>query len=122
MQITLTPLDASRPDEQVVLGDLPVTIGRGHEACLRLLDPSVSRKHCEIDELEGRAVVRDLGSTNGTFVNGYGIRSEELLMPEDTLRVGRTRFLVAYSPAVSVMCKTSDLSAPASEDAAACTR
>src|SRR5581483_11525883 len=46
---------------------LPSIIGRGSETDLRVNHPSVSRKHCEISELEGALVVRDLGSTNGTF-------------------------------------------------------
>ena len=45
-------------------------IGRSEESDVFLVDPSVSRNHAEIDVDTRGALVRDLGSTNGTFVNG----------------------------------------------------
>lgn len=96
LRITLIPLNESGMEEPVGL-DLPATIGRGREAEVRLDDPFVSRIHCQVYELEGKAVVRDLHSKNGTFVNGHAI-TETIVMPEELLRVGGTRFLVAYAP------------------------
>jgi hypothetical protein len=48
-------------------------IGRGTDADLRLDDPGVSRRHCAVDLRDGFPTVRDLGSTNGTFVDGRRI-------------------------------------------------
>ena len=65
-------------------------IGRGEESEIVLLDPSVSRAHAVVEVTAGVAVVRDLGSTNGTFVNGRRVASESL-HDGDELRLGNTR-------------------------------
>ena len=53
--------------------ELPTTIGRGREAKLTLALPLVSRLHCEIYKDDGQVFIRDLGSTNGTGVEGQKI-------------------------------------------------
>lgn len=65
-------------------------IGRGDENEVVLADPSVSRAHALLDTGETSPVVRDLGSTNGTFVNGRRIRTQEL-RDGDELTFGNTR-------------------------------
>jgi pSer/pThr/pTyr-binding forkhead associated (FHA) protein len=50
-----------------------VTIGRGSQADIQLSDAAISRKHCVIEISAEQAVLRDLGSTNGTFVSGQRI-------------------------------------------------
>lgn len=61
--------------------DQPLTIGRDHECSIVIEDPLISRHHCEIYYAGGELRVRDLGSSNSTFVNGHPIK-------EKTLRVG----------------------------------
>lgn len=65
-------------------------LGRGSEADIVIDDPGVSRQHAEIRVDGGSAVLRDLGSTNGTFVDGE--RAGTLpLVDGSTITVGRTR-------------------------------
>ncbi len=53
-------------------------LGRGDSAALRLLDDGISREHAAIERDGGKMVLRDLGSTNGTFCNGVRIDKREL--------------------------------------------
>lgn len=65
-------------------------IGRSEEGEIVLLDPSVSRAHALVEVVAGEAIVRDLGSTNGSFLNGRRIDAESL-RDGDELRFGNTR-------------------------------
>ena len=66
-----------------------ITIGRLPECAIVLDDPNVSRRHAQVRR-EGDAVfVVDLGSTNGTRVNGVLVR-EHRLVPGDMITVGTT--------------------------------
>src|SRR5215471_8587867 len=67
-----------------------VVIGTQKPAELLLTDPKVSRLHCEIALHEGRAIVRDEGSTNGTSVDGVVVHVAEL-RDGQTLALGDTR-------------------------------
>jgi pSer/pThr/pTyr-binding forkhead associated (FHA) protein len=64
-------------------------IGRSEECDVFLVDPSVSRTHAIVEIVAGEPKVRDLGSTNGTFVNGARIESSAL-RSGDELRFGNT--------------------------------
>jgi transcriptional regulator with GAF, ATPase, and Fis domain len=64
-------------------------IGTDASADLRLSDPTVSRTHCEIVLADGRVVIRDLGSRNGTFVNGVSVVCAHVTNGS-VVRVGRT--------------------------------
>jgi hypothetical protein len=68
-------------------------VGRGDEADVQLLDPAVSRSHAVIDVDDGHATVRDLGSTNGTYVNGKRVATATL-MPGDVVTLGKTNLRV----------------------------
>jgi len=63
-------------------------IGRGSEADLRLVHPSISRKHAAITREGDQFFVRDFGSQNGTFVNQLRSPQEMELFPGDELAVG----------------------------------
>lgn len=63
------------------------TIGRASDAQLSIPSPRVSRAHAEVGWRDGRAVLRDLGSQNGTTVNGVRI-SEHVLADGDELAIG----------------------------------
>jgi hypothetical protein len=77
--------------ERFVLGDTIVTIGRLPESVLVLEDPNVSRQHAEIRPSGNGFVLADLGSTNGSKVNGIKV-SERVLQDGDELTFGSTSF------------------------------
>ena len=67
------------------------TVGRGPESGVRIdADDFASARHARIDPRPDGVWVADLGSTNGTFVNGARVTTERLLQPGDVLRVGQT--------------------------------
>jgi eukaryotic-like serine/threonine-protein kinase len=74
MQVILTGTEGGlRGREFAFAGQEEVVIGRSAVCSLRLDDQSVSRRHCLLDVAGEWAWVRDLGSLNGTFVNGQDI-------------------------------------------------
>ena len=82
-------------DGQQYLLTGPVTVlGRGGDADIILEDTGVSRHHLEL-RLEGGALIAtDLGSTNGTFVDGERIRTPLALQDRSLVKIGRTRLTV----------------------------
>ena len=75
---------------RVPIGEDPVSIGRLPECDIVLSDANVSRRHAEVRRRGNDFVVVDLGSTNGTRVNGAGIR-ERQLTDGDEITLGGTR-------------------------------
>jgi pSer/pThr/pTyr-binding forkhead associated (FHA) protein len=78
---------------------LPAVVGRSRESDVHLPHPLVSRRHCEIRERNGRIVVRDLGSLNGTFIGSERVE-EAILQPGELLTVGTVTFRAIYEPSV----------------------
>jgi hypothetical protein len=76
--------------ERVILADKPVIIGRLPDCDVTLSDPNVSRRHAEVRPFGTGFLVVDLGSTNGTRVNGKTV-SEHQLEDGDSITVGATR-------------------------------
>ncbi len=72
---------------EFALGGEPVVIGRDPEADLTIADEKASRRHCVIEPADDAYRVRDLGSKNGTFVNGARVDTAPL-SPGDRIRVG----------------------------------
>jgi DNA-binding NtrC family response regulator/pSer/pThr/pTyr-binding forkhead associated (FHA) protein len=70
-------------------------LGRGATADLQLVDGKVSREHCRIDATGARAMIEDLGSQNGTYVNGEVINRPTPIAEGDEIMVGDTLLLVA---------------------------
>lgn len=68
-----------------------VTLGRSEESDIFLVDPSVSRNHAEIDMDPRGPLVRDLESTNGTFVNGERVDGSKRAHSGDVLTFGNTQ-------------------------------
>jgi len=76
--------------DRVPLGEQTITIGRLPESTIVLADPNVSRNHGEVRPRGNGFVVVDLGSTNGTRVNGIRIGEQELV-DGDEVMFGNTR-------------------------------
>ncbi len=68
------------------------TLGRHPNNTVQILDRIVSKEHCHIDLVDGRWMLRDLGSLNGSFVNGERI-TERVLSPGDEISIGSTRIV-----------------------------
>jgi predicted component of type VI protein secretion system len=93
MQISLMMVTADGKSKEAQVKGLPATIGREEGCKLRVPVANVSRKHCELYESDDELLVRDLGSSNGTYVNGAKIKQTELA-PGDVLTVGPVVFVV----------------------------
>ncbi len=72
-----------------------VTLGRHPHSDIFLDDISVSRRHAEVRRLGSRYVVRDVGSLNGTYVQGQRVDEHELLDGE-VLQIGRYKMIFAH--------------------------
>lgn len=80
-----------------VMCDRPITIGRDERADLTLSDGSISRAHCMVDRFEGGYLLVDLGSTNGTSLNGERVEDRVPLQPGDKIFIGASVIRFAYS-------------------------
>jgi pSer/pThr/pTyr-binding forkhead associated (FHA) protein len=81
------------------------SIGRGSDCWIRIKSSQVSRKHCELLETDGTLSVRDLGSANGTWVNGKRIETQHRLKPGDELTVGGVSFRIATQGEIAPTAK-----------------
>ena len=86
------------PGTRHELGNGRNVIGRGTEADIRLPDTGVSRKHVDVVLEGGVATVEDLGSTNGTLVNGRRV-SRQALADGDVIRIGHSVLVYRQDPA-----------------------
>jgi pSer/pThr/pTyr-binding forkhead associated (FHA) protein len=78
----------------VKLQDGVTTAGRQDKCQLRIKSSQVSRKHCQLFEKHGMLLVKDLGSSNGTFVNGKKIEGQRVMEPGDELGIGPIVFRI----------------------------
>jgi uncharacterized protein YraI len=76
-----------------MVGNL-MTMGRAQDNDIVLDDPQVSRYHAQVIRQGKQIIVEDLGSTNGTFVNGRRITGPHVLQPTETIAVGSSVFSV----------------------------
>jgi pSer/pThr/pTyr-binding forkhead associated (FHA) protein len=73
-------------------------VGRRDSCDIALRFPNVSSRHCEMEFVDGYWMVRDLGSSNGTKVNGVRVRAKWVL-PGDELSIAKHRFKIDYNVA-----------------------
>jgi hypothetical protein len=84
VQTALLVLDGNR----LVVGPAGVTLGRSRQCDIVLDDPNVSRQHAEIRPRGDSWVLTDLGSTNGSLLNGRRIDGPEVVKPGDEIELG----------------------------------
>lgn len=90
----LVVLAGAKQGTEIPLKKDKFVIGRSSDCTLRAGSEAISRHHCAILRNEGILSVRDLGSRNGTFVNGAKIAAETKLNSGDTVRVGTLEFRI----------------------------
>src|SRR5579885_3616889 len=115
MRAQLLPLDGSPP---ITINKDLVVVGRKDECDVRLEHKSVSKMHCVIVKTDGLLLLRDLGSTNGTRVNGQRVRRAALL-PNDQLSIASYKFRVHFGadePAAAPTDRTQHLDASEVEE------
>src|SRR4051794_9353111 len=94
MRAQLVPLDGGQAID--IVKDL-IIVGRKEDCDVRLEHKSVSKMHCVIVKTDGLLLLRDLGSTNGTRVNGTRVRRAALL-PNDQVSIAHFKFRVYLGP------------------------
>lgn len=94
MEIVLVVLGTKANKKEVRL-KLPATIGRSRNATLTVAHPMISRKHCELSQQDGVVILQDLGSLNGTIVDGELIGKTEL-PPGRKFSIGPIIFQTIY--------------------------
>ena len=88
MPLLLVALDGG-PD--ILAGREPIIVGRHPHCDVRLRSIRVSRRHCCLTEVDGEVAVRDLGSTNGTLINGRRVEAGRM-RPGDELSIAHLRY------------------------------
>ena len=93
MEANLVLLKKDGSQKAISLPSSVTVIGRRHGCDLRIGLPSISRKHCEINQNGESLKVRDLDSAWGTFVNGARVDGETPIKAGDYIRIGPLTFV-----------------------------
>ena len=99
MQVSLKVVGGKNDGREIKISVPEFIIGRGEQAHLRPASDLVSRKHCSVKIGDGRVIIEDMGSRNGTFINGKTIDQPHVVQIGDVLRVGRLQFEVVLDHA-----------------------
>jgi predicted component of type VI protein secretion system len=102
MQVRLKIAQGSKAGTEIKIPSPECVIGRGDDCHLRTQSDAVSRRHCVIRTTDNEVTIRDLGSRNGTFVNGEPVSQEPaVLLNGDHLRIGPLEFEVLSEQTVA---------------------
>jgi uncharacterized RDD family membrane protein YckC len=80
--------------KEIEIGDGIYILGRSKDCDIKFQNESVSRKHARLAIIKDKIFVEDLGSSNGSFLNGKLIRGETLVKPEDRLHFGKVVVII----------------------------
>jgi pSer/pThr/pTyr-binding forkhead associated (FHA) protein len=116
MPLLLVALDGG-PD--IPTGREPIIVGRHPHCDVRLRSIRVSRRHCCLTEVDGEVAVRDLGSSNGTLINGRRVEAG-WLRPGDELSIANLRYRLEPGP--SNPARTADPQAATSGNGSSTTK
>jgi pSer/pThr/pTyr-binding forkhead associated (FHA) protein len=94
MDLALLVLGGRNAGQEIAVRRAPFVIGRDKQCHLRLRCTLVSRRHCAIAIQDGRILIDDLRSTNGTFLNGEEVGVPQELHHGDRLNIGTFEFQV----------------------------
>ena len=102
MQVFLKVVTGSHAGKEIAIATDRFLIGRGDDCQLRPKSDSISRKHCVIAIRDGRVLVQDLKSRNGTYVNEKRLPPDKakVLKAGDHLRVGNLEFEMVIAVAI----------------------
>jgi pSer/pThr/pTyr-binding forkhead associated (FHA) protein len=103
MKVSLVVMSVGKAAGQSIPITLPqFLIGRDPQCNLRPASALISKRHCAVITKSAKVVVRDFGSTNGTFVNDEPVKGERPLENNDVLKVGPLSFRVAIEATTPV--------------------
>jgi len=91
-ELALVITAGPKKGERIRLGTDAITIGRASDSSLVIRDDYTSTRHAVLERRRGVWQITDLGSTNGTLVNGARISSPVAVVPGTTITVGQTVF------------------------------
>ena len=98
MRLRVSPLFSQNKDECVAVKGPTFTVGRAADCDLQLSHPTVSRHHCRFSVFDRVVTIQDLGSLNGTYLNGHLLLGEQLLGGDDKLTLGMVVLEVLDQP------------------------
>src|SRR6266567_2664898 len=101
--VVLTP--GKRQGEAIPIPSRNFLIGRSSQCNLRPQSPLISKRHCALIWQGRKVIVRDFGSTNGTFINRKSVRYEMRVMDQDVLTIGPLSFSVRLEKPQAI-CKS----------------
>lgn len=91
------------PQQQYILEDTPLSIGRSAQNTIVLKESTVSRFHARIEQIEQQTLLIDLNSTGGTYVNGKRIISQHILAHGDEIKIGSSLWQFLSEPTPSMV-------------------
>ncbi|MCC6492101.1 MAG: FHA domain-containing protein [Pirellulales bacterium] len=101
MDVILKVLEGAKTGAKIAIKKPEFTIGRSQSCSLCAGSSAISRQHCMITRDEARVVAKDLGSRNGTLVNGQKIEGEVELASGDEIAIGPLKFLITITPGIN---------------------
>src|SRR5262245_35922212 len=99
MEVNLLAIQGAREPQEIRLKAAETVIGRQKGCGLRIPSATVSRRHCRLRVLADSLTVEDLGSANGSYLNGQRVTGVQVARPGDQLQIGPVTFRVEYQAA-----------------------